>query len=33
MRQRIAPFSHVSRFKRHGLCPLADLFSILQSSS
>jgi len=26
---RIAPFSHVSRFTRHSLWPLADFFSIL----
>ena len=26
---RIAPFSHVSRFARHGLWPLAEFFSIL----
>jgi len=25
----IVPFSHVSRFARHGLWPLADCFSIL----
>jgi hypothetical protein len=26
---RVVPFSHVSRFKRHGLWQLADFFSIL----
>jgi hypothetical protein len=27
----VAPFSHVSRFTRHGLMTLADFFSILQA--
>ena len=29
----IAPFAHVSRFVRHGLWPLAHLFSILCGQS